>query len=150
MAKQIITKILDDIDGGEADETLSFALDGYGYEIDLSSRNSKKLRDFMETYIEAAQRTGRVGSGPQLQKHKPAVHTLQFAADREKNQAIREWAKASGLEVSERGRIPEHVRDAYRARDDAKSVVAAVKSAANVPEVAFKPEPRPRNRVRAS
>lgn len=117
MAKKIITKLLDDLDGGEADETLTFALDGMGYEIDLSSRNSKALRDFLETYIEAATRTGRIGSGAQLTRHRPTMDHMRVASqNRELNQNIRDWAIDNGWDVAERGRIPQSIIDAYHSK----------------------------------
>ncbi len=113
MAKQVITKLLDDLDGGQADETLSFALDGNGYEIDLSSKNAKKVRDFLDAYIQAGTRTGRVGSGAQLQRARPTSHMATVAQNKELNAAIREWAISNGYELAERGRIPTHIQDAY-------------------------------------
>jgi hypothetical protein len=115
VARQIITMITDDLDGGEASETLTFALDGMSYEIDLNSENASKLRDFMSTYIEAGTRTGRVGSGAQLQRHRvtPVSSHPTFAENRQTNQAIRAWANANGYELAERGRIPQHIVDAY-------------------------------------
>ena len=61
MAKQIIHKLVDDIDGGDADETVKFSLDGVQYEIDLSKKNAGKLRDLFAPYLEAGSRVGRGG-----------------------------------------------------------------------------------------
>lgn len=115
MAKQVITKITDDIDGGDATETLTFGLDGMGYEIDLNAKNASKLRDLLSTYIEAGTRTGRIGSPAQLTRHRNTngVNHPSFAANRELNQAIREWAGLNGYQLAERGRIPQHIVDAY-------------------------------------
>jgi hypothetical protein len=106
MATQTTVMLVDDLDGSEADEKVEFALDGRSYEIDLSSTNSAKLRDALAPYVSAARRlAGRrsLGGSP-----RPSV-------DREQNQAIREWAHQQGLKISERGRIPSNVLEAYRA-----------------------------------
>jgi hypothetical protein len=142
VAKQTIVTITDDLDGSEADETLSFALDGNGYEIDLNSKHAKELRDFLETYIDAGTRTGRVGSGAQLQRLRPSAAPSSLANNRERNQAIREWAAANNYELNDRGRIPQNIVDAYDNRNNAKSVVSAVKKAAGSKTVSFKPEKR--------
>lgn len=137
MAKQIITKLLDDLDGGEADETLAFALDGMGYEIDLSSKNAKKVRDFLETFIEASTRTGRVGPGAQLQRARPTVtpaHHMSALQNRERNQLIREWAIQNGYDVAERGRIPQSLVDAYDTKTPNPARTTAVQQELLEPE----------------
>jgi hypothetical protein len=58
MAKTVIVKLTDDIDGGDADETVRFALDGKSYEIDLSAANASKLREALKPYIERGMATG--------------------------------------------------------------------------------------------
>ena len=112
MAKQIITVLTDDLDGGDADRTVEFGLDGVNYTIDLSEKNIGKLRKALDPYLAAASRTGRAGSGGRIAS-RPAAPTR---AHRDQNQAIREWAAANGHEVSERGRIPKAVVDAFHAR----------------------------------
>ena len=109
MAKQTTVTLIDDIDGGEAEEQIEFAVDGKSYEIDLSAKNSKKLRDVLAPYVAAARRTGgrRTASAPA-----PAVRPV---SDRQQNQAIREWATTQGMKISERGRIPSNVLEAYHA-----------------------------------
>lgn len=116
MAKQIITKMVDDLDGGEADETVHFALDGVGYEIDLSEKNASELRKFLATYQDAGTRTGRVESGKhaQLRTYRPAVASTGL--NRDQNQKIRTWAAQNGWELSDRGRIPQMVVDAYESK----------------------------------
>jgi hypothetical protein len=113
MARQVITKLVDDLDGSEAEETVSFGLDGVSYEIDLSAKNGLKFRHSLEPYILAGAKVGRVGvvrsSGP----------ARTSTANREENTAIRVWAGERGFEVSERGRIPGAVVEAYRQRDKA-------------------------------
>lgn len=114
MAQQVTVNLVDDIDGSEADETVDFGLDGVQYQIDLSEDNADRLREFIGEFAEVARRsggrkrTGRGGGGGSQQR--------TAAADREQNQAIREWARKNGYSVSERGRIPAEVLSAYHGR----------------------------------
>ncbi|GAY07754.1 Lsr2 family protein [Pseudonocardia sp. N23] len=106
MAKQTTVTLVDDLDGSEADEQVEFALDGKSYEIDLSSANGKRLRAALDPFINAARRApSRRSSGGS-----PA----RASSDREQNQAVREWALEQGMKISERGRIPTNVLEAYR------------------------------------
>jgi hypothetical protein len=115
MAQKVMVTLVDDLDGSEAEETVEFGLDGAFYEIDLSEDNAERLRDALSEYVEHARRQagarkrmdGRAGSG---RAPRPA------SADREQNQAIREWARKQGMNVSDRGRIPKEVTDAYNAQ----------------------------------
>lgn len=112
MAKQIITVLTDDLDGGDADRTIEFGLDGVNYTIDLSERNSGKLRKALDPYLAAASRVGRTGASGRV-----ASRVVQPArTNRDQNQAIREWANKNGYEVSERGRIPASVVEAFHAK----------------------------------
>ena len=123
MAKQIITKITDDLDGTDADETLRFALDGIAYEIDLTSKNASVLRKFLATYQDAGTRLGRVGEPAQLSSHRrggsspsgprSGVNHPTFQANKELNQRIRGWAADKGHMLHEKGRIPQYVVDAF-------------------------------------
>jgi hypothetical protein len=111
MAQKIQVLLVDDLDGGDADETVNFALDGTTYDIDLSSANAAKLRDALAPYVGHARRAPR-GSGRLSSASRPA---RTARVDREQTQAIRAWARKSGHQVSERGRIPAGVLDAYNA-----------------------------------
>ena len=113
MAKQIIHKLVDDLDGGDADETVKFALDGVQYEIDLSASNAGKLRDVFAPYIASGTKVGRggVGVGGRAARGRGGA-----TADREQNRAIREWAKKAGKDISDRGRIPQEIVDEYHAK----------------------------------
>ena len=113
MAQRVQVVLTDDVDGGVADETVSFGLDGSGYEIDLSSGNAEKLRNAFAPFVGAARRSGRPAAG----RSRSGSGTSQPAARRDSGDkaAIREWAKANGHAVSERGRISGQVRDAYAA-----------------------------------
>ncbi|HXV93198.1 MAG TPA: Lsr2 family protein [Pseudonocardia sp.] len=109
MAKETRVTVIDDLDGSEAAEQVEFGFDGRTYEIDLSEANSAKLRDILAPYVSAARRTdARRGSA----SGRPAAS--RTTADRKLNQKIREWAQQQGMTISERGRIPTHVLQAYR------------------------------------
>jgi Lsr2 len=112
MAKQIITVLTDDLDGGDADRTVEFGLDGVNYTIDLSEKNAGKLRKALDPYLTVAARAGRVPAG--RVGSRPTVAPSR--ANRDQNQAIREWADKNGYEVSERGRIPSSIVEAFHAK----------------------------------
>ncbi|MET0188783.1 MAG: Lsr2 family protein [Pseudonocardia sediminis] len=103
-------RLVDDLDGDVADETLEFGLDGKNYEIDLTTANAKKLRDVLADYVASARRATsgrrRGNSSSNSAARRPAI-------DREQNQAIRDWARKRGMKVSDRGRIPADVLEAY-------------------------------------
>jgi hypothetical protein len=111
MAKKVTVTLVDDFDGaGAADETVEFGLDGVTYEIDLSSKNAKKLRDDLKLWVEKGRRVGgRRRAG------RPAGPGRRASIDREQSAAIREWARRNGHNVSTRGRIPADVIDAFHA-----------------------------------
>jgi hypothetical protein len=110
VAQKVEVTLVDDLDGGAADETVTFAIDGTSYEIDLSGKNAQKLRDAVTPFLGAARKVGRVsGRGGRGRSGGSAT------VDREQNQAIREWAKKKGLNVSERGRIPAEIVERYHA-----------------------------------
>ncbi|MDG4768435.1 Lsr2 family protein [Solwaraspora sp. WMMD406] len=113
MAKQIIHKLVDDLDGGDADETVKFALDGVQFEIDLSAKNAEKLRHVFAPYVAAGTKIGRGGV---VVGGRAARGRGGAAADREQNRAIRAWAKKEGKEISDRGRIPQEIVDEYHAK----------------------------------
>jgi Lsr2 len=106
VAKQTTVTLVDDLDGSQADEQVEFAVDGKAYEIDLSAANSARLREALAPFISAARRSGgRRRSG--------VAAAPRASTDREQNQAIREWAQSQGMKISERGRIPSNVLEAY-------------------------------------
>jgi hypothetical protein len=101
-------RLVDDLDGEQADETIEFAIDGKAYEIDLSGENAGRLRDAFAEFVASARRvTGRRGRGS------AATAPRRPVIDREQNQAIREWARKRDMKVSDRGRIPSEVLEAY-------------------------------------
>jgi len=105
MAQKTVVILEDDLDGGKAEETVTFSLDGVSYEIDLSGKNASKLRDAFAPYVGAGRRVGG-----------RAARGRGRAAGRGPNETaeIRAWAKKKGLDVSERGRIPASIVEAYR------------------------------------
>lgn len=112
MAQQHIVQLIDDLDGGKADETVSFGLDGSTYEIDLSAKNAAKLRDALANYVANGRRAARAGSrrGGATRGGSPA------RTPREQTAAIREWARANKYEIGEKGRIPAYILEAYHAK----------------------------------
>jgi hypothetical protein len=110
MAQKVVVSLVDDLSGSQADETVSFGLDGKSYVIDLSSGNAGKLRDALANYVGAARKAGRNGRSNGAAA---AAVARPGAVDREQNQAIREWARKRGMKVSDRGRIPSDVTEAY-------------------------------------
>lgn len=113
MARQVITTLIDDLDGKKADRTVEFALDGAAYTIDLSEANAGKLRKALDPYITAGTRVSR-GSA-RAGRFAGPVSSRRSAGSRDENRAIREWAARNGHQISERGRIPQSVSDAYQA-----------------------------------
>ena len=101
MARQVITKLIDDLDGTEAATTVRFGLDGTDYTIDLSGKNADKMRKQLAPFTGAAV---RVKTGPVVRRVDPA-----------ERQKIRAWARRNGHNVSTHGRIPGEVTAAYRA-----------------------------------
>ena len=110
MAQKHIVQLIDDLDGGPAAETVSFALDGSAYEIDLSEKNAAALRDCLAGYVANARRSARQTVTPRSGGRGPA------RVDREQTQAIRQWARQNGHKVGEKGRIPAAVIEAYHAK----------------------------------
>ncbi|HVE99627.1 MAG TPA: Lsr2 family protein [Mycobacteriales bacterium] len=112
MAQRVNVTLVDDIDGGDAAETIEFALDGTAYEIDLSAPNAQALRDALAPYVGAARRAGRGSSGGGARRGgRRGSGTL----DRSQVQHIRQWARESGHQVSERGRISADILEKYQA-----------------------------------
>ncbi|GGC05028.1 histone-like nucleoid-structuring protein Lsr2 [Cellulomonas carbonis] len=111
MAQKVQVVLLDDLDGGTADETVSFSLDGVSYEIDLSSENASKLRDSFAEWVGHARRVGGRSGGGRSRRSGGSSR-----ASGGNSGEIREWARANGFTVSERGRIPAEVKAAFDAR----------------------------------
>jgi hypothetical protein len=106
VAQKVQVLLVDDLDGGEADETVTFALDGKTYEIDLTTANAEKLRGLLEPYVKNGRRTGGRASGGRGRGRSSSSSSQDTAQ-------IRAWAKANGYEVNDRGRVPASIREAY-------------------------------------
>jgi Lsr2 len=116
MAQKVDVKFIDDLDGSEAAGTVSFGIDGKSYEIDLSDDNAARLRDSLASYVAAARRSGTSARRGRTSPRVPGEATTASARpSREVTAAIRTWARENGHEVSERGRIPNSVVQAYEA-----------------------------------
>jgi len=111
MAQKTIVQLIDDLDQGAADETVSFALDGAKYEIDLSTANAQKLRDALAPYVASGRRASRSTTRPAGAGRRSSGRGAR--SDREQLQAIREWGRKNGWKVNARGRIPADLLDAY-------------------------------------
>jgi len=114
MARQVITTLIDDLDGKKADRTVEFSLDGTSYTIDLSDANAGKLRKALDPYITAGTRVGRGPSRAAARQMRTAT-PARSSGSRDENKLIRDWAVQNGHQISERGRIPQSVTSAYRA-----------------------------------
>lgn len=106
MAQRVQIILEDDYDGSEADETVSFGLDGVEYEIDLSSKNAAELRESLAVWTAHARKTGG-------RRRRAAATTTKSAETSSSPSDIRAWAQSEGLEVSSRGRVSAEVREAY-------------------------------------
>ncbi|MBF6047758.1 Lsr2 family protein [Streptomyces sp. NRRL B-1677] len=105
MAQRVVVTLSDDIDGGEAAETVTFGLDGKSYEIDLNTANAKKLRAALTPYLEAGRKQSRSGK---------AYRRTSVAPD---PAAVRAWARSHGMDVPPRGRIPKRVYEAFNSAE---------------------------------
>jgi hypothetical protein len=115
MAQKVQVLLVDDLDGGEASETVPFAIDGSSYEIDLSSKNAEELRDAFAKYVGAARKAGRTPASSSGRSSGGSSRRSGGSAsmDRDQAAAIRSWAKKQGLQVSDRGRIPASIITQY-------------------------------------
>jgi hypothetical protein len=109
MARETMTRLVDDLDGSDAQETVKFALDGRSYEIDLSTKNAAKLRTTLATYVENGTRVARTSSTG-------GRRTGGTASSPEDTRDIRMWAEQQGYEVASRGRLSQDLIDLYRSR----------------------------------
>ncbi len=110
MAQKVQVILVDDVDGGEAEETVSFALDGVSYEIDLSADNAEALRDAVAPWLGHARRVG--GRSTRARAAAPA---RSRPAGKPDLGDVRSWARDSGYQVSDRGRVSGEVLAAYDA-----------------------------------
>ena len=107
MAQKVHIVLEDDIDGGEAAETIVFGLDGTSYEIDLNKKNAAALRDALATYIGH----GRKQSSGARRGRRPSSASTSMHSARE----VRDWARGNGFKVTDRGRVAREVQEAFDA-----------------------------------
>ncbi len=109
MAQKIQTLFIDDLDGSDAEGTVRFELDGAEYEIDLNAEHAQALRDALAPFVNAARRAGggarRAGARGGRKTSASGLNTTE----------VREWAKAQGIEVKDRGRIPAELVAKFKA-----------------------------------
>ena len=117
MAQRIEVHLVDDVDGTDASETITFGLDGRTYDIDLSDANAAKLRGALETWIAKARKTSRGSSKVAARSIAPAAPQRARASNAHQDHLakVRAWAADNGYQVSARGRIPSRVVQAYEA-----------------------------------
>lgn len=112
MARRIVHQLVDDLDGsllevGEG-ETVLFSLDGIAYEIDLTEENARALREVLSPYVAAARSVSTPRGGSSRKSSRAASPQRDLAA-------VRAWARSNGHQVSERGRVPASILEAYDA-----------------------------------
>jgi hypothetical protein len=99
MAQKVQTIFIDDLDGSQAGGTVRFGLDGTDYEIDLNAEHAQQLRDALARYVGAARRISGTARRPSRTGRRPQANGLNTTE-------VREWAKAQGIDVKDRGRVP--------------------------------------------
>lgn len=110
MARKTQILLIDDLDGSNATQTVTFGLDGVTYEIDLSDEHAEALRSSLAEWVERARRVaGRRSSS----------RSSSTSSSRGTTARIRAWAQSQGMEISARGRIPSSIMEAYREAMDA-------------------------------
>ncbi|KAD4059914.1 Lsr2 family protein [Arthrobacter yangruifuii] len=107
MSRHVQVHLIDDITGEEAQETITFGLDGNTYEIDLAEENARQLREHLSPYLDKGRKVGG--------RARPRAQQRPSTSNREETHRIREWAEANGYSTSSRGRISKAVLEAYQA-----------------------------------
>lgn len=107
MAQQTILELVDDLDGGRADETVAFALDGVEFVIDLSAANAARLRDTLAEFVGHARRTGGRTTRGRARNGSAGANGSNGSNGKPDVQAVRAWARSQGETVADRGRVPQ-------------------------------------------
>jgi hypothetical protein len=115
VAQRVNIVLVDDIDGKDADETVTFALDGVSYEIDLSAANASKLRDTFAPYVGHARRAGSSSGRRSSGRRSSSRRANGSASGGPSAREVREWARSNGYNLSDRGRVSSEIRAAYDA-----------------------------------
>lgn len=113
MAQRVQVILVDDVNGGEASETVEFALDGVTYEIDLNDENATRLREEMASWIGQARRSG--GRRQTRRRAGNGSGTSAASGRSDELAKMREWGRENGFKVSSRGRVSQELQDAYNA-----------------------------------
>ena len=108
MAQKVQTLFIDDIDGSAAEGTVRFGLDGTEYEIDLNAAHAQQLRDALAAYVRAGRRVSSSSRRPARGGRREPASALNTTE-------LREWAKAQGIEVKDRGRVPADLAAKFKA-----------------------------------
>jgi hypothetical protein len=111
VAQKITTLFIDDIDGGAAEGTVRFALDGTEYEIDLNAEHSQELRSALNKYVTHARKVG----GPARRSGRTAGRVVRGAGSALNTTEIRSWARENGYDIKDRGRVPADLVAKYQA-----------------------------------
>ncbi len=113
MAKETTTRLVDDIDGSDADTTISYTWQGQAYEIDLNDKNVEEFQEALSPYLSASRKVGKgSSSGSTGRRSTPAKASGEIDP-----KAVRKWAAENNVEVSPRGRINAKVLEQYRAAE---------------------------------
>lgn len=110
MAQKVSVQLVDDLDGSEAAETVTFGIDGVNYEIDLSNDNAERLRNSLSPYVGGARKVG----GARARRGGRSTGRAASSASSVDTNSVREWARANGYQVADRGRIRADVIAAYQ------------------------------------
>jgi hypothetical protein len=108
MAQKVQTLFVDDIDGTEAEGTVRFGLDGTHYEIDLNADHAGELRSIIAPYAKAGRKVTSAARRSAQSRGKAAANGFSTTE-------VRDWAKANGVEIKDRGRVPADVINRFRA-----------------------------------
>jgi hypothetical protein len=109
MAQKVITEFIDDIDGSPAERTFTFAVDGTNYEIDLSAENIAEFKSALGGFMESARKVKGTSNGRRTR----STGAGGARQSREQTRAVREWARQQGHHISDRGRIPASIQQAF-------------------------------------
>lgn len=107
MARRTMLVLEDDLDATPAQHQVSFSFEGVSYEIDLNEEHYAELQEAMAPWVSHARRVSGRRTSKRSSGDSASSSSSVSATD------IREWARAEGMEVSDRGRVPANVRAAY-------------------------------------
>jgi hypothetical protein len=114
MASKTQVILIDDLDGGEATETVEFGIDEVVYEIDLSDENAEALREAITKWTGVARRVRGSGGSPRSSVYRPPARSgSNGELSKPERNKLRAWAAENGYTVAERGRISMEVQQAW-------------------------------------